>query len=80
MASYEGATLKVPELCSEDILLPMFVYEDCMAVCSILYTSARGVAEIAKSTNLKGCPHTLYKGIYLNIHDLSVLTVGIQQS
>jgi hypothetical protein len=37
VASY-GATLKVPELFSKAILLPMFVYGDCMAVCSVLYT------------------------------------------
>ena len=36
VASYYGATLKVTEL-SEAILLPMYVYGDCMAVCSILY-------------------------------------------
>ena len=38
MASYDGATLKVTELFSKAILLLMFVYGDCMAVCSILYT------------------------------------------
>ena len=32
-----------------------------MAVCSILiHLSVTGVAEIAKYTNLMGCPHTLY--------------------
>jgi hypothetical protein len=51
--------VKVTELLSKAILLPMFVYGDCMAVCLILYTSATGVAEIAKSTHLKGCPHNL---------------------
>ena len=37
MESYDGATLKVTELFSKAILLPMFVYGDCIAVCSILY-------------------------------------------
>ena len=38
VASYDGATLKVTDLFSKAILLPVFVYGDCMAVCSILYT------------------------------------------
>ena len=46
------------ELFSKVILLPMFVYGDCMALCSILYTCQQRVAEIAESTNLKGCSHT----------------------
>ena len=58
MASYDAATLKVTELFSKAILLPIFVYGDCMAVCSIVYTSATGVAEITEFTNLKGCQHT----------------------
>ena len=33
VASYDGATLKVTELFSKAILLPMFVYGDYMAVC-----------------------------------------------
>jgi hypothetical protein len=41
----------------------MFVYGDGMAVCSILL-SAIGVSEIAKSTNLKGCPHTFVYIVY----------------
>ena len=43
VASYDGATLKVTELFSKDILLPMLVYGDCMAVCSISYTCQKGV-------------------------------------
>ena len=32
-----------------------------------IYLSATGVAEMAKSTNLKGCPHTfVYKYTYIN--------------
>ena len=40
-----------------------------------LYLSAMGVAEIAKSTNLKGCPHTFVCIVYIlvvlvrNIHN-----------
>ena len=34
----DGTTLKVTELFSKAILLPMLVYGGCMAVCSILYT------------------------------------------
>ena len=45
VASYDCAMLKVTELFSKAILLPMFVYGDCMAVCSILYSWQR-VAEI----------------------------------
>ena len=37
VASYDGAMLKVTELFSKAILLPMFVNGDCMAVCLILY-------------------------------------------
>jgi hypothetical protein len=41
-------------LCSsvQATLLPMFVYVD------FIHLSAMGVAEIAESTHLKGCPHT----------------------
>ena len=37
-ASNDSATLKVTKIFSEAILLPMFIYRDCMAVCTILYT------------------------------------------
>jgi hypothetical protein len=43
VASYDGTTLKVTELFSKTILLSMFVYRDCMAVCLILYTYQYGV-------------------------------------
>jgi hypothetical protein len=65
VASYDGATLKVTELFSKVILLPMFVYRDCMAVCTIfIHLPAMGVAEIAKSTNLKWCSHTFVYIVY----------------
>ena len=58
--------MKVTELFSKVILLPMFVYGDCMAVCSIfIHLSAMAVAEIAKSTNLKGCPHKFAYIVYI---------------
>ena len=38
VASFYCTTLKVTEIFSKAILLPMFVYGDCMAVCTILYT------------------------------------------
>ena len=69
MASYGGATLKVTELFSKSILLPMFVYGDCMAVLlDFIHLSATVVAEIAESTNLKGSQHTFGHIVYLKIH------------
>ena len=43
VASYDGATLKVTELFSKAILLPIFIYGDCMAVCSIVCTCQQQV-------------------------------------
>ena len=55
VASYDDTTLKVTELFSKAILLPMFVYGNCMAVCLIfIYLSAMDVAEMAESTHFKG--------------------------
>ena len=59
VASYDSDILKVTELFSKAILLPMFVYGDCMAVYSIIYTCQQRVAEIVESTHLKGCPYIL---------------------
>ena len=68
VASYDGATLKVTKLFNKAILLPIFTYGDCMALCSILCTwSAMGVAEIPESTNLNGV------STYFCIHSVSVL-------
>ena len=58
-ASYDGATLKFTELFIKAIILPIFVY--------FIPLSPTGVAEIVKSTNLKGCPHTFDNVVY-NIH------------
>ena len=67
--SYDGAVLKVNELFSKAILLPMFVYGDCMAVWSIFKDlSATGVAEMVKYTNWKGCPHTFVHIVYCKPH------------
>ena len=56
VASCDGATLKATELFGMAIPLPIFVFGDCMAVCWILiHLSATGVAEMAESTNSKGC-------------------------
>jgi hypothetical protein len=67
VASYDGAMLKVTELFSKAVLLPMFVYGDCMAVCTILfflYTCQQCVW--LKSTNLKR-PHTFVYMVFLVI-------------
>ena len=68
------AMLKVTELFSKAILLSMFVYGDCMAVCSILYTSATDVAEMDESTNLKWCPHTFVNIVYRHCSVLYAFT------
>ena len=44
--------MKVTELYSKAILLPIFVYGDCMAVLDFIHLSATGVAEIAEFTKL----------------------------
>ena len=64
MASYDSATLKVTEIFSKAILLPMFVYGD---VLNFIHVSAKGLTKIAESTNLKGFPHTLYIQKYVHI-------------
>jgi hypothetical protein len=40
----------------------MFLYD---FVLDFIHLSATGVAEIAESTNLKGCPHTFVYIVYL---------------
>jgi hypothetical protein len=55
VAFYDGATLIVTEVISKTILLPMLAYGVCL-----------GVAEIAESTNLKGCPYTFVYKVYVN--------------
>ena len=65
MSSYDGGTLKVTELFSKAILLPMFVYGDYMAVCSIfIHLAVTGVVEMSESTHLKGYPHTFVFIVY----------------
>ena len=59
MAFYDGATLKVTEHFSKAILLPMFfLWRLHGGVLDFINLSATGGAEIAESTNLKGCPQT----------------------
>ena len=59
VASYDAATLKVTELSNKAILTANV----CLGrfhggELDFIHLSATGVAKIAKSTNLKGCPHT----------------------
>jgi hypothetical protein len=67
--------LKVTELLSKAILLPMFVYDGCMAVFDFIHLSATGVAEIAKYTNLKGCHTYSVYIVYLNVDIVLPTTV-----
>ena len=53
VASYDGATLKVTELFSKAINLPLFSMEIEWLWASILYT------------NLKGCPYTFVYIVYV---------------
>jgi hypothetical protein len=70
--------LKVTELFSKVVLPPMFVYGDCMAVCSIfIHLSATGVAEKAESTHLKGCPYTFVIIVYNPGQTFSDLDINI---
>ena len=66
MASYDKWQLKITVLFGKAILLTMFVYGDCMTVCSnCIHLSATIVDEIAESIQLKGCPHTFVCIVYL---------------
>ena len=59
MASYDGATLKVTELFStahSTANVCQWRLHGC--VLDFIHLSAMGVADIAESTYLKGCPHT----------------------
>ena len=58
MASYDGAALKVTELFSigHSTANVCLCLHGC--VLDFIQLSATGVAEIAKSTHLKGCPPT----------------------
>jgi hypothetical protein len=74
VASYDGATLKVTELFSighSTANVCLWRLHGC--VLDVIQLSATGVAEIAKSTNLKGCPptygHVLYVKAKRNVLD-----------
>ena len=64
IASYDDAMLKVTELFRKAVLLPMFLWRLHGYVLDLIHLSATGVAEIAKSTHLKGCPHTFVYIVY----------------
>jgi len=58
-ASYDGATLKVTEIFSTaHSPANVCLWRLHCCVLDFILLSAMGVAEIAKSTNWKGCPHT----------------------
>ena len=66
VASYDGATLKVIELFCKAILLPVFVYGDCMHGCVLNFIHHSAMAEIAESTHLKGCTHTFVYMVHIS--------------
>jgi hypothetical protein len=71
-ASYDSATLKVTELFNKAILLPLFFLRRLHGcVLDFIHLSPTGMAEIAKSTHLKACPHTFVYIVYLNINKLT---------
>ena len=63
MGSYDGASQSLSSSVRA-VLLPMFVYG---CVLDFIHLSARVMDEIAKTTNLKVCPHTFVCGhvVYL---------------
>ena len=74
MASYDGATLKVTELFSKGhstANICLWRLHSCFL--DFIHLSAMCVAEIAKSTNLKGCPHTF-------VYVVCVEGIGAHQS
>ena len=64
VTSYDGAMLKVTELFRKDILLSVCLWRLRGYVLDFIHLSATVVAEIAESTNLKGCPHTFVNILY----------------
>ena len=65
MASYDGATLKVTELFSEaHSTANVWLWRLHGCLLDFIHLSATGVTEIAKSTNLKVCPHTFVYIVY----------------
>jgi hypothetical protein len=68
VSSYDGATLKVTDLFSKAILLPIFVWKLHGYVLDVIHLSAMGVAEIVKSTNVKVSPHTFVYIVYILRH------------
>ena len=65
MASYDGATLKVTELFSTGhSTANVCQWRLHGFVLNFIHLSAMAVAEIAKSTHLKGCPHSFVYIVY----------------
>ena len=58
----------------------MFVYGDCIAVIDFICLSATGVAEIAESTDLKGCPHTCTYNVYRELYTVHIACIEIVYS
>ena len=79
MASYDGVTLKVfSEGPSTDNVCLRRLYS-CVLDC--IHLSATGVAEIAKSTHLKGCPHTaVYIVCVYSVYTVCVYIVYVLSS
>ena len=65
VASYDGAMLKVTELfCKGHSTANVGLWRLHGCGLNFIHLSAAGVAEIAKSTNLNGCPHTFVYIVY----------------
>lgn len=65
MASYDDATLKVTALFSTGhSTASVYLWRVHGCVLDFIHLSAVGVAEITKSTHLKGCPHTFGDIVY----------------
>ena len=63
VASYDGGTLKVTGLFSKANVC-LWRLHGCLL--DFIHLSATGVAEIAESTHLKGCPYTFVYIVYIS--------------
>ena len=70
VAFCDGATLKVIEFFSKTILLPVCRWRFHGSVHDYIHLLAIGVAEIATSTHLKGCPHTFVYVVYFPCYEV----------
>ena len=74
MESYDGATLKVTELFSmahSPANVCLWSLYGCVP--DFIHLSIMGVAEIAESTNEKGCPHTFGQVVYISAWPISAI-------